>query len=113
VDLLKEIRHNQPLEDFKDKRLDFRINENLDNAVVFDFLNAFSGVKFERVIYTRKGWNPATELDILKLIQIKNSVNEILLRHKIVDDLDKIKYCPAPWQRRKVTQQQWCHAIHN
>lgn len=113
VDLIKQINHINPLEDFKDSRLNDRIAENLDNVDIFDFLNAFKGVSFDKVIYTRKGWNPATERDILKLIRIKCRVNEILLNNHIVDNVNNIKYCPAPWQQRLSTFPQWRDAIQD
>ncbi len=112
VDLIKGIDHDQPLLDFKDSHLDARINQNRSNVTIFDFYQAFKGIKFERVIYSRKGWNPNTEPDILKLITIKNSVNNVLLQNSIVDHADNIKYCPAPWQRRTTTEVQWFNAIN-
>ena len=57
VDLLKRIGCDSPLEDFKDKRLDERINDTFSNIEIFDFKRAFRGINFEKVIYTRKGWN--------------------------------------------------------
>ena len=112
VDLLKGIDHPQQLEDYKDKRLDNRINDQLTNASIFNFATAFNNVTFEKVIYTRKGWNPATDRDILKLIQIKCLVNHALLQNNIITDLRQIKYCPAPWQRRPTTQTQWYTALN-
>jgi len=112
VDLVKEIDHDQILEDFKDERLDNRINNRIDNVTIFDFAVAFNNISFEKVIYTRKGWSPAIDNKILKLIQIKCNVNNILLQNNIINNLNQIKYCPAPWQRRQTTQNQWCNAIN-
>lgn len=112
VDLVKEIDHDQILEDFKDERLDNRINNRIDNVTFFDFAVAFYKISFEKVIYTRKGWSPAYDNKILKLIQIKCNVNNILVQKNIINNLNQIKYCPAPWQRRQTTQSQWCEAIN-
>jgi hypothetical protein len=72
----------------------------------------FDQVRFERVIYTRKGWNVDGKEDIRKLNQLKCAANNILLEKGIVNDIDQIKYCPAHWQRRLTTQPQWCVAIN-
>lgn len=112
VDLVKEIDHDQILEDFKDERIDNRINNRIDNVTTFNFAVAFNKISFEKVIYTRKCWSPAIDKKILKLIQIKCNVNNILLQNNIISNLNQIKYCPAPWQRRQTTQQQWCEAIN-
>lgn len=112
VDLIKEIKHDSKLEDFKDKRLNDRINDSMDNVIVFDFKSAFKNIKFEKVIYSRKGWCSGRDSDISKLIHIKCKVNDILLGNKIINDLNQIKYCPSPWQQRQTTQSQWNEAIN-
>lgn len=112
VDLIKEIKNKSKLEDFKDKRLNDRINDSMDNVIVFDFKSAFKNIKFEKVIYSRKGWCSGRDSDISKLIHIKCKVNDILLGNKIINDLNQIKYCPSPWQQRQTTQSQWNEAIN-
>ncbi|MEM1339676.1 MAG: hypothetical protein AAGF96_18090 [Bacteroidota bacterium] len=113
VDLIKEIDGKNQLPDFKDGRIDKAIQENLDNVSVFDFEKAFQGIKFEKVIFTRKGWNPSTNRDILKLIRIKCGVVELLLSNNIVNGIDNVRYCPAPWTKRKSTFEQWKSAVNN
>jgi len=113
VDLLKGINDCEQLDGFNDEKLNERILSDIQNADVFRFEDAFRGVTFEKVIYTRKGWNSVVDKNIEKLIKIKNLVNEVLIKNQLIKDSSQIKYCPAPWQKRQSTKQQWIAAIND
>ncbi|MEI7595043.1 MAG: hypothetical protein WCK02_04785 [Bacteroidota bacterium] len=113
VDLIKSFEAQSKLVDFKDSSIDVSINEKSSNTAIFDFNRAFDGITFEKVIYTRKGWEPNKNKDIPCLIKIKDDTNNILLQNGIICSESQIKYCPAPWQKRKSTSLQWEIAIKN
>jgi hypothetical protein len=113
VDLIKQIDHKTKLPNFKDKEINDRINPDLSNVTEFNFAKAFKGITFDKVIYTRKTWHPKNNADIGKLIKIKDFVNETLINKKIIGAGDNIiHYCPAPWQKRPSTRQQWQDALN-
>jgi len=111
VDLIKSIRDVEILQNFKDKSLSERIQNDMKNVDIFNFEAAFKNITFDKVIYTRKGWDEKKNKDIPNLIQIKNSVNEILIKNKIVENTSNIYYCPAPWTKRKSTGIEWSEIV--
>lgn len=95
IDMLKSIDHDLVLTSQKDGELEFRISEDLSNVSIFNIVEAFHGVTFEKVLYSLK-WSDARNLP--KLVEIRDGINRALLEIGVIRKMSQIKYCTAPWR---------------
>lgn len=109
IDLVKRIQSNEPLTDFGDRMVNSRITNALDNVECFDIGAAFSGVKFERVVYSLR-W---TDQTINRLIVLRDLVNKALLDAGCIENVNQIKYCLTPSRNDQNTIDSWRQSMND
>jgi hypothetical protein len=107
IDLIKRIETEDPLPDFGDNEVEARINDDLTNARRFDVTSAFTGITFERVIYSLS-WS---DKKIKKLKKIRDLVNNSLIENGCIHDMQQIKYPNSP--SRNDSFNDWNDAVNN
>lgn len=108
IDLLKTIDQAPVLTNQKDRELDIRIHENLDNVSYFDVAAAFTGITFNKVIYSL-AWSD--ERNLPKLVRIRDIVNNQLRAQGSINIPAQVIYCKAPW--RNDSYDSWNNGINS
>jgi hypothetical protein len=106
IDMIKNIHSNIPLENFSDREVNARINENLNNVDVFNIREAFKGITFDKVLYSLL-WSDQT---ILSLIAIRNMINQSLLDTGCIQNINQIRFVKSP--SRNDAAENWFDAIN-
>jgi hypothetical protein len=106
IDLIKSINTNDILPNFGDREVESKINYDLSNTEYFDIKKAFSGISFNRVIYSLK-WR---DNKIKRLIEVKDIINQSLLECRCIETEKQLKYCLTP--SRNDAFQSWHDALN-
>jgi len=105
IDLIKSVNTNDTLTNFGDREVESKINYDLSNIEYFDIKKAFSGITFNKVLYSLK-W---TDDKIKRLMEVRNFINQSLLECRCIETEKQLKYCLTP--SRNDAYQSWYDAL--